>query len=153
MERNVMTSDLINENPGFKPYIEGTRLDVQFIVEYHEHFKWPAEKIAYAFRLTLAQVHAALSYYHEHKEAIDRAIAEDAEKDADLIPGVPYYGSTESVLMLVMTPQEVSEQYGISVEAVYQAIRRKRLPARQSGKTWLVLRSGAERLWGHRTAA
>lgn len=143
-----MENKLINDDPGFKPHIEGTRIKVQQIVEYHERYGWSSEKIATSFHLTVEQVDAALAYYAEHKAEIDSAIKASKDLVADLTPGVPYGG--DSTLLSVMTPQEVAEQYPISVEAVYQAIRRQRLPARQSGKAWLLLRHDAERLWGHK---
>jgi len=145
-----MSTSPINTEPGFRPHIEGTRISVQQIVEHHERFHWAPEKIARAFRLSLAQVYAALTYYHEHKEEIDQVLDQDR---AEMQEWLASAALPDSVLMLVMTPQEVSEQFSISTEAVYQAIRRNRLPARQSGKTWLILRSDAERLWSHRTAA
>lgn len=145
-----MSAPLINTDPGFRPHVDGTRISVQQIIEHHEVFHWPPEKIARAFRLTLAQVYAALAYYHEHKEEIDQALSHDRAEMQEWLASADL---PDSVLMLVMTPQEVSEQFSISVEAVYQAIRRNRLPARQSGKTWLVLRRDAERLWQHRSAA
>lgn len=145
-----MIASLINTDPGFRPHVEGTRIDVQQIAEHHVHFGWPAEKIAESFRLTLAQVHAALTYYYQHRDEIEQSIAEDREKikEIDSLYGVP-----DNVLLLVMTPQEIAQHYPISVDAVYQAIRHQRLTARQSGKTWLVLRRDAERLWGHKRRA
>lgn len=137
----------INIQRGFRPHIEGTRITVQHVVEYHKLFGWEPSRIAEAFRLTLAQVHAALAYYYDHQQEIDSALATDRQEDADL---PTLLSSTEGLLSLVMTPQEAAEQYPISVDAVYQAIRRDRLPARQSGKTWLILRRDAERLWGHK---
>jgi excisionase family DNA binding protein len=143
-----MANRLINDDLGFKPHIEGTRIKVQQIAEYHGRFGWDAKKIASSFNLTHEQVDAALAYYHDHKDEIDAAIKASKELVADLTPGVPYGGDSD--LMLLMTPQEVAQEYPISVEAVYQAIRRKRLAARQSGKTWLLRRRDAEQLWGHK---
>lgn len=141
-----MENTHINTEAGFRPTIEGTRITVQHVAEYHG-FGWDVSRIAEGFRLSPAQVHAALAYYYDHKQEIDEAIREDREKDADLpnLADMP-----EGLLALVVTPQEIAEEYPISVGAVYQAIRRDKLPARQSGKTWLVLRRDAERLWGHR---
>jgi excisionase family DNA binding protein len=138
----------INDDPGYRPYIEGTRITVQHVVEYHRIFGWEPSRIAESFRLTLAQIHAALTYYYEHQAEIDASLAADRAADHDLPNPL-----NEGLLMLVMTPQEIAEQYPISVDAVYQAIRRERLPARQSGKTWLILRRDAERLWGHKRIA
>jgi excisionase family DNA binding protein len=141
--------EYIKAEQGYRPRIDGTRITVQQVVEYRNIYGWDESQVAEAFRLTLAQVHAALTYYYDHQSEIDAALAHDREQDQDL-PGL--LETSEGLLMLIMTPQEVAEQYPISVDAIYQAIRRQRLPARQSGKTWLILRRDAERLWGHRRA-
>jgi excisionase family DNA binding protein len=47
-----------------------------------------------------------------------------------------------------VTVKEIAGDYGLSTDAVYQAIRRKRLPAERSGATWLIRRRDAESLWG-----
>jgi uncharacterized protein (DUF433 family) len=62
-----------------KPRISGRRITVQDIARWHYGVGWPPEKVAAEFDLTLGQVHAALSFYHDHREQIDRAIAEDRE--------------------------------------------------------------------------
>jgi excisionase family DNA binding protein len=49
-----------------------------------------------------------------------------------------------------VTVREIAQDYGLSTDAVYQAIRRKRLPAQRSGATWLIRRRDAEALWGQR---
>jgi excisionase family DNA binding protein len=137
----------IKAEQGYRPRIDGTRITVQQVVEYRKIYAWDEAQIAEAFRLTLAQVYAALTYYYDHQPEIDGALAYDRGQDQDL-PSL--WDNSEGLLMLIMTPQEVADQYPISVDAIYQAIRRQRLPARQSGKTWLILRRDAERLWGHK---
>lgn len=58
------------------------------------------------------------------------------------------------MLEKVTTPAEIAGKYGLHPNAVYQALLRGALvegrDCRQSGKTWLILASAAERLWGHR---
>jgi excisionase family DNA binding protein len=144
-----MTKAYIRAETGYRPRIDGTRITVQQVVEYHKSYRWDEAQIAEAFRLTLAQVYAALTYYYDHQSEIDAVLTHDREQDQDL-PSL--WDNSEGLLMLIMTPQEVADQYPISVDAIYQAIRRQRLPARQSGKTWLILRRDAERLWGHKRA-
>jgi hypothetical protein len=39
-----------------------------------------ADEFAAAFSVTLAQVYATLSYYYDHREEIDREIAENSEE-------------------------------------------------------------------------
>jgi len=65
---------------GGQPRIAGTRLKVQHIVLEYEHLGWTPDQVCDAHPgITLAQVHAALSYYYDHKEEINKAICEDQE--------------------------------------------------------------------------
>ena len=59
---------------GGKPRIAGHRITVQDIVVLHEKIGRSIDEIADEFGLTLADVHAALAYYFDHRAAIDRAI-------------------------------------------------------------------------------
>lgn len=80
-----------------RPYLVGTRVRVQDIVIYHERFGQSAEEIARSLpHLTIAQVHAALAYYFEDREAIWVCLNEDAEAVDDLKPTVspPKEGAT-----------------------------------------------------------
>jgi uncharacterized protein (DUF433 family) len=62
---------------GGKPRIAGSRVRVQDIVVWTEA-GWSPDEIVGSFpHLTLADVYAALAYYHDHREAIDRQIRED----------------------------------------------------------------------------
>ena len=135
----------INKETGFKPHIEGRRITVQQIAEYHYHLGWDVIRIADAFDLTQAQVYAALAYYHDNKDQIDEAIAADTLSDDDL-PNIDEVLNDE--LRLIMTPQEIANEFPIKVDAVYQAVRRGKLRARKSGKTVLILKRDAEALWG-----
>ena len=68
---------------GGKPRIDGTRIKVQHIALEYERLGWTADQICDAHPgLTLAQIHAAISYYYDHREEIDDSIRED-EKFAD----------------------------------------------------------------------
>ena len=57
------------------------RTRVSMIVNDYQGRGWSAEEIVRQYPyLTLAEVHSALAYYHDHKEEIDREIAaENAE--------------------------------------------------------------------------
>jgi uncharacterized protein (DUF433 family) len=146
MEQLLRDSHVLVEE-GYKPRIAGRRITVQHIAEYYDRYEWGIERIAEEFRLTLAQVHAALAYYYDHKSEIDLAIEaslkpiEGAIKAQDILDGT---------LKLVMTPSEVAAEYNISEAAVYQAVRRGKLESRKSGKTVLVRSIDAEKLWGHK---
>lgn len=61
---------------GGKPRIAGRRITVQNIVVWHERMGRTADEICAEHDLTLADVHAALAYYFDHREAIDRSIDE-----------------------------------------------------------------------------
>jgi uncharacterized protein (DUF433 family) len=73
----VLSINLITSNPnvrGGRPCIIGTGVrvsDVAMVMLFHTQD--PGE-IAAWFGLPLAQIHAALAYYYEHKEEIDADI-------------------------------------------------------------------------------
>jgi uncharacterized protein (DUF433 family) len=62
---------------GGRPRLAGRRIAVQTIAIWHERLGRTADEIAGEHGLSLADVHAALAYYHDHREEIDRAIASD----------------------------------------------------------------------------
>lgn len=59
-----------------KPRIAGTRMSVAVIAEMHLQMGQSLEEIASDYNLSLASVHAALAYYYDHREEIDRRTAE-----------------------------------------------------------------------------
>jgi uncharacterized protein (DUF433 family) len=61
---------------GGKPRIAGHRITVEDMAIWHERLGRTADEIADDYGLTLAQVYAALAYYFDHREEIDREIAE-----------------------------------------------------------------------------
>lgn len=69
---------------GGKPRIAGHRITVQNIVVWHERMGLSADEIATEYDLSLGDVYAALAYYYDHREVIDRAIREDEEFIAEL---------------------------------------------------------------------
>ncbi len=62
---------------GGRPRIAGHRITVQDIVIWHERLGRSPDEIALEHDVTLADVHAALAYYFDHREEIDRSIEED----------------------------------------------------------------------------
>lgn len=64
---------------GGKPRIAGHRIRVQDIVIWTEQGRSADEIVADFPQLSLADVYAALAYYHDHREQIDRDIREDDE--------------------------------------------------------------------------
>ncbi|MEA3376826.1 MAG: DUF433 domain-containing protein [Chloroflexota bacterium] len=67
---------------GGRPRIAGTGVTVQRIVGWYKLGLSPEEIAARIGHLTLAQVHAALAYYHANRDEIEEAIqAEETEAD------------------------------------------------------------------------
>jgi uncharacterized protein (DUF433 family) len=65
---------------GGKPRIDGHRITVEHIAVSHEHLgRTPAEIAASHPTITIAQVHAALAYYHVHKDEIEADIQKGDE--------------------------------------------------------------------------
>jgi uncharacterized protein (DUF433 family) len=63
---------------GGKPRIAGHRITVQNIAIWHDRLGIGVDEIASEYDLTLADVHAALAYYFDHRAEIDRCIEEGA---------------------------------------------------------------------------
>jgi uncharacterized protein (DUF433 family) len=64
---------------GGKPYIADTRISIQQVAVLHTKHDWSVEQIAEQHDLSPAQIHAALSYYYDHKPEIDASIVADDE--------------------------------------------------------------------------
>jgi len=62
---------------GGRPRIKGHRITVQNIVIWHEHLGRSADEISAEYDLSLADVYAALAYYFDHRDDIDKHIEED----------------------------------------------------------------------------
>jgi uncharacterized protein (DUF433 family) len=73
----VQSIDLITKNPavrGGRPCIAGTGLRVMDLVMANLFHGRTPDEIAADYELSLAQVHAALAYYYQHKGEIDEDI-------------------------------------------------------------------------------
>jgi uncharacterized protein (DUF433 family) len=80
-EHIVSTADTC----GGKPRIAGHRIRVQDVVLWHETLGMSPEQIVSEYAgLTLADVHAALAYYHDHKDEIRAYLHEEEERAAEL---------------------------------------------------------------------
>ena len=72
---------------GGKPRIAGHRIKVQDIVIWHETMAMSPDEIVYNYpTITLADVYAALAYYHDHREEIRQDI-ESSESFAKQLQG------------------------------------------------------------------
>ena len=81
-DEEVQTCYIVkNENICFgKPRIRDTRMAVKFIVAEYVHWRMSPHEILDAHpHLTLAQIHAALSYYYDHRLEMDREAIEGEE--------------------------------------------------------------------------
>ena len=72
---------------GGRPRISGTGMTVSRIAQWHMLGNSPEEIASRIPHLSLAQIHAALAYYHAKRSEIDADIAADeAEAEASLRP-------------------------------------------------------------------
>ncbi len=79
----VTTHPLIVKTPGTcggRPRIDGHRIRVQDVVSmYYVRGHSPEEILDDFPSLSLVKIHAALAYYHDHREELDREMREEAE--------------------------------------------------------------------------
>ncbi len=74
---------------GGKPRVAGHRITVAQVAVWHERMGMSPDEIAAGYGLTLADVHAALAYYFDHRADVDRSIAEDDAFAAELRAKTP----------------------------------------------------------------
>jgi uncharacterized protein (DUF433 family) len=75
---------------GSKPRIAGHRIAVQNIVVWHEQMGMSPDEIsAICPSITLADVYAALAYYHDHREEIRARMKADEEFVAEMRAKAP----------------------------------------------------------------
>jgi uncharacterized protein (DUF433 family) len=68
--------DITPNIAGGKPRIAGHRITVHDIAVWHERMGLSADEIAVEYNLTLGDIYAALTYYFDHRDEVDRQIAE-----------------------------------------------------------------------------
>jgi len=79
MAETIQRIDFIATNPdvrGGRPCIAGTGIEVSALVVAHIVHGRTVDEIASDYKLSLAQVHAALAYYYAHKTAMDKMMRE-----------------------------------------------------------------------------
>jgi uncharacterized protein (DUF433 family) len=75
---------------GGRPRIAGHRIRVMDIVVLHEQRGLSPDEIVTAYPgLTLADVHAALAYYFDHREDIQEDLARDRQLAAEMAQEIP----------------------------------------------------------------
>jgi uncharacterized protein (DUF433 family) len=68
---------------GGRPHLVGSRVTVGDVALLHLRTGQPLEEIAAKYDLDLAALYAAMAYYYDHREEIDRALeADDAFEQA-----------------------------------------------------------------------
>ncbi|MEX2263598.1 MAG: DUF433 domain-containing protein [Bryobacteraceae bacterium] len=80
---------LIDRSPEIRkgrPCIAGTGVTVRRIAGWHNLGLIPEEIAAKIEHLTLAQVHAALAYYHANRDEIDTDIADEEAAAEEIFP-------------------------------------------------------------------
>lgn len=80
MTETVNIGTLIDRSPdvhGNRPKIAGTGVTVRRIVGWYVRGYSPEEIVGKIPHLTLAQVHAAVAYYHANRDEIDQDLAAD----------------------------------------------------------------------------
>lgn len=92
MTETVNIGTLIDRSPdvhGNRPKIAGTGVTVRRIAAWYAHGCAPEEIVRKVPHLTLAQVHAALAFYHANREEIDQDLATDEALYEQLIAENP----------------------------------------------------------------
>ncbi len=83
----------ITKTPGVcggRACIVGHRIRVMDIVVWHEKRGYTPDEIVQMFPgISLADVHAALAYYFDHREEIEQDLREEAETSRGLQPKFP----------------------------------------------------------------
>jgi uncharacterized protein (DUF433 family) len=71
--------EIVQGPNGPKARVAGSRIRVQDVVIWHEKLGMSPDEIVHHYpTITLADVHAALAYYWDHRDEIERAIADEA---------------------------------------------------------------------------
>jgi uncharacterized protein (DUF433 family) len=81
----VATPDLL----GGRPRIATRRIAVADIAVWHERMGMTVDQICDGYDLTLAEVHAALAFYFDHKREIDQRLTDDETLVAKMRAATP----------------------------------------------------------------
>src|SRR5574341_976457 len=159
----VVGTHYIVKSPGIlagEPRLAGRRISVSFIVELYVRQNTGVEEIARRFDLSLAEIHAALSYYYDHQaeidailEELDRAEAEHSnpQKQAEMRNRARKQARAHILISdREMTASEIAQYYGVAAATVREAATKGWVPARKSGATWLIRWADAESRWGEK---
>ena len=79
-ENQIVSINYIALKPSGTPVIAGTGISVSLIGFLIEEPEWSVERIQEEYGLTLGQIYAALSYFADHREEIEQALAESERR-------------------------------------------------------------------------
>jgi uncharacterized protein (DUF433 family) len=144
----VMSINYIVKTPGIcsgDARIDGTRITVHWIIGLIQQ-GWTVEDLIKGYShipLTRAQIHAAQAYYYDHKQEIDKLIAETDQMAAEaqqVSSSTPKNGGE------FITAEEAAELLGVSHQSrrVAQLCRDGKLECRKVANRWMVSRQSAE---------
>ncbi len=97
MSSTIEIGSLIESSPdirGGRPRIAGTGITVQRIVRWYQQGLTPNEIVVELPHLTLAQVFAALAYYHANRGEMDAVIAQ-SQAEAERLEREHYRTGTQ----------------------------------------------------------
>ncbi len=164
-ETQAVGTNYIVKTPGIsrgEPHISEHRITVAFVVNLYIKQNSTVDEIVEHFGLTLAEIHAALSYYYDHRDEIDMILAEEYAFEQALSEIAPNssmdarefarFAITRHSDNPEMTVTEIAKTYGLSTPVVRKAALNGWIPARKSGATWLICRRDAEERWGQRVS-
>jgi len=83
-DRVLVPINHIERKPNSKKYrIVGKGVTVEFLAQFIDDPEWPVRRICENYGLTPGEVFAAWAFYSDHKDEIDRTIAESNVQTSD----------------------------------------------------------------------
>lgn len=79
-ERHVLPINYIERRSGSNYFwIAGKEVTVEFLSLFLHNQNWTMERLCRAYEITPAEVHAAWSFYYDHKPEVDQHIQEEED--------------------------------------------------------------------------
>ena len=83
---------------GGRPVIRGTGITVMNVVLAHTGpDKLPLERVAHGYGLTMAQVHAAMTYYYLHQTELDEQLDREKIETSQLLDELERQGKAKPI--------------------------------------------------------
>jgi uncharacterized protein (DUF433 family) len=103
MGANILAIEEIVSDPkvrGGRPVIRGTGITVMNVVLAHTTGdKFPLERVADGYGLTLAQVHAAMAYYYLHQAELDERLQLEKQETERLLEELNRRGKASPIFV------------------------------------------------------